>query len=407
MIDYDPEEFEDIEGGGGASVRRLYWRAIKTLLIALGIQTIAGLSPTAIDSYYSRKLYLFIPWLLAKLNRMAGFSFSEIFFLLLVGVFLLWGLWSALKAFRGQTPILDSLKVIVLYAIWTASVLFVIFKLMWGLNYQRLPLAEGAGFEDRYAKTEELNQIGLAIVNGIRNNFTPLPGSGSNAGGGAAATGTAEVALSAENERLRILEFSKVIDHSFLTLDLFNELDGWDFGPPKLLWSSPMIRLLGVRSFYLPFTGEVSVQGGLATIDLPFAIARAKAYQRGFAREDEANFVAYLVCINAVDQVVRYSGYLHGAKVLEVLERSGIGSYLDSLGEGPRRHISQRQAGADWMLGSLTRSIVDGIFNLHLRVNRVVQGTKSADGDAGLIVSYYLTYKNRTVSQFPGGSVVD
>jgi hypothetical protein len=59
------------------------------------------------------------------------------------------------------------------------------------------------------------------------------------------------------------------------------------------------------------------------------------------------------------------------------------------------------------MLGSLTRSIVDGIFNLHLRVNRVVQGTKSADGDAGLIVSYYLTYKNRTVSQFPGGSVVD
>jgi hypothetical protein len=33
--------------------------------------------------------------------------------------------------------------------------------------------------------------------------------------------------------------------------------------------------------------------------------------------------------------------------VLEVLERSGIGKYQENLGEVPRRHISQRQSGAD------------------------------------------------------------
>ena len=404
MAEYDPEDYEDIGEPAGPSVRRLYWRAIKTLLIALGIQTIAGLSPSMIESYYSRKLYLYIPWLLARLNGLAGFSLSEIFFLLLIGVFLLWGGWSALKAFRGQTPLLDSLKAIFLYAIWTASILFVVFKLMWGLNYQRLPIAEGAAFDDRYAKTEELNEIGMEITNGIRTSFSMIPANNPFAG---AENSAAAVTLAAGQERLKVIEIARVIDHSFQSLDLFNDFDGWEFAPPKTLWSSPLIRLLGIRSFYLPFTGEVSVREGLSPQDLPFAIARGKAYQRGFAREDEANFVAYLVCINSVDPMVRYSGYIQGAKVLEVLERSGIGKYQENLGEVPRRHISQRQSGADGMIGSFTASLVDQLFNLHLRVNRVVQGAKSADGDVDLIVAFYLTYKKTPTSQFPGGSVRD
>jgi hypothetical protein len=79
-------------------------------------------------------------------------------------------------------PLLDSLKAIFLYAIWTASILFVVFKLMWGLNYQRLPIAEGAAFDDRYAKTEELNEIGMEITNGIRTSFSMIPANNPFAG---------------------------------------------------------------------------------------------------------------------------------------------------------------------------------------------------------------------------------
>lgn len=407
MAKYELEEYDDIGEVSGPSVRRLYWRAIKTLLIALGIQTIAGLSPSMIESYYSRKLYLYIPWLLAKINSLVGFSFSEAFFLLLVGTFLLWGIWSAFKAFRGQTPLLDSIKVMILYATWTASVLFVAFKLMWGLNYQRLPMSEATGFVDRYPRTEELSEIGTEIANGISNSFNSIPGNNPYALSTASSGVTPNDPGSDEAERQRVAEMSKVIDHSFLTLDLFNELEGWDFAPPKVLWSSRMIRLLGIRSFYLPFTGEVSVQAGLTPIDLPFAIARAKAYQRGYAREDEANFVAYLVCTNATDPLARYSGFLHGDKVLKMLEQSQVGRFRDGLGEESRKHLGQLDTIDAGMIGSFASSLVDQLFNFHLRINRVVQGTRSADGDVQLIVSYYLTYKKKGVSQFPGGSVED
>ena len=34
------------------------------------------------------------------------------------------------------------------------------------------------------------------------------------------------------------------------------------------------------------------------------------AHQRGIAREDEANFIAFLVCMASDDPYIRYSGYL-------------------------------------------------------------------------------------------------
>ena len=43
----------------------------------------------------------------------------------------------------------------------------------------------------------------------------------------------------------------------------------------------------------------------------PFTAAHELAHQRGIAREDEANFVAFLVCIESEDAYIRYSGYLN------------------------------------------------------------------------------------------------
>ncbi|MFM8393034.1 MAG: DUF3810 family protein, partial [Acidobacteriota bacterium] len=358
--------------------------------IALGIQTVAGLSPSMIENYYSQRIYLYIPWLLAQGNQRVGTSLAELFFLLLIGVFVLWGLWSAIRSFQGRAPFSDSLKAILLYIIWTASVLFIVFKLLWGLNYQRQPLAEVAQFEPRFARTEELSEIGALIANGIRTN--------SNARGAAVNQGDgASISVLADQD-LRAIASS--LELSFRVTDLFKRFDQWDFGKPKLLESSPLVRFLGIRSFYLPFTGEVSVQKGLSGIDLPFAVARAMAYQRGYAREDEVNFVAYLVCVNATDARIRYSGYLHGAKVLLALERSGMGTYIDGLGEESARLIRQREAEAAWSFGSLASTFVEGLFNLHLRVNRVVEGTRSADRDIDLIVSYYLADKKRLTDRF-------
>ncbi len=67
------------------------------------------------------------------------------------------------------------------------------------------------------------------------------------------------------------------------------------------------LRLLGIYTF---FTGESNINVAYPDFDRPFTVAHEFAHQRGVVREDEANFMAFLVCIGSDDDFIKYSGYL-------------------------------------------------------------------------------------------------
>lgn len=67
-------------------------------------------------------------------------------------------------------------------------------------------------------------------------------------------------------------------------------------------------HLLGIYSFY---TGEANLNVDYPAYNFPFTSAHELAHQRGVIREDEANFVAHLVCISSSDAYIRYSGYVN------------------------------------------------------------------------------------------------
>ena len=74
--------------------------------------------------------------------------------------------------------------------------------------------------------------------------------------------------------------------------------------------SEPMTytHISGVYSYY---TGESNINTNFPDYTIPFTSAHEMAHQRGFARENEANFVAYLVCCESEDAYIRYSGFLN------------------------------------------------------------------------------------------------
>ena len=71
-----------------------------------------------------------------------------------------------------------------------------------------------------------------------------------------------------------------------------------------------------ISGLYSFFTGEANINFNYPDFVIPFTVAHEMAHQRGIAREDEANFVAFLVCINSENDYVRYSGLFN---VLEYL----------------------------------------------------------------------------------------
>lgn len=71
-----------------------------------------------------------------------------------------------------------------------------------------------------------------------------------------------------------------------------------------------------MAGFYTFFTGEANVNVNYPDFVTVFTAAHEMAHQRGIAREDEANFIAFLACIGSEDDYIRYCGYTN---ILEYL----------------------------------------------------------------------------------------
>ncbi len=79
----------------------------------------------------------------------------------------------------------------------------------------------------------------------------------------------------------------------------------------KPVMASEVMSQMHVTGVYSFFTGEANINIDFPDYSTPFTAAHEMAHQRGIAREDEANFIAYLACIESDDPYIRYSGYLN------------------------------------------------------------------------------------------------
>lgn len=128
------------------------------------------------------------------------------------------------------------------------------------------------------------------------------------------------------NEELDEVEFlygsSSVMPYSLgemntLLLDAYDSLsDKYDFIPK--MWSrikpialSEPMSYTHITGIYTYYTGEANLNINFPDYTLPFTAAHELAHQRGILPENEANFVAFLVCCEADDPYIRYSGYLN------------------------------------------------------------------------------------------------
>ncbi|MBE6612559.1 MAG: DUF3810 domain-containing protein, partial [Ruminococcaceae bacterium] len=66
-----------------------------------------------------------------------------------------------------------------------------------------------------------------------------------------------------------------------------------------------------ISGMYTYYTGEANLNINFPDYNLPFTAAHELAHQRGILPENEANFVAFLVCMESDDPYIRYSGLLN------------------------------------------------------------------------------------------------
>ena len=151
----------------------------------------------------------------------------------------------------------------------------------------------------------------------------------------------------------------------------------------KPMMSSVIYRELQITGLtFAPF-GEANVNYLATSIELPVTIAHEIAHTKGVMRENEANQVAFYVCLNSDDVYVRYSAYALYFYQMSILTSSSYMSKEDRLNlivPGYKYSLSRQYASKYWKDHDLMRKIGDWFNNLYIKSSGDPAGTESYTG---------------------------
>ncbi len=384
----DDEAYEELEEAGEIeseiSSPSRWLQGIVLLLGAFGVQRLLSFAPELVERVYSRFFFQYIARIIAIVNKPFGFSLAEIGLIVLAILLFIWMLWVAQKAWNGFITPVDLLAYLLYRAIWVGGVGMLLFLVLWGFNYQRQTLAANLSLEGRETRPGELEQICSLMISRLNASYE-----------------VARVKQDWANDKglpLSRKQLYDVLEASYQSLNLPGRASQGGFGPPKPLTLSPLLSRFGISGIYSPFTGEANYNEEAPACDLPYVIAHEKAHQRGFAREDEANFIGFLACVNASDPFVRYSGYLQAMpRVMNVLATTNEDEYralTARIGAGARVDLQTRAAFWQMRESRVLGEVARKTNNTYLRANRVRSGIANYDEVTALIINYFLTYPN-------------
>ena len=106
-------------------------------------------------------------------------------------------------------------------------------------------------------------------------------------------------------------EFSKKISNSYNDFAIMYDLPKGYHSTAKGVKSGWAMCYLGIGGIYTYVTGEANVNTAYPDYDILFTAAHEMSHQRGILRENEANFVAYILLATSDDDGFRYSAALN------------------------------------------------------------------------------------------------
>jgi hypothetical protein len=152
---------------------------------------------------------------------------------------------------------------------------------------------------------------------------------------------------------------------------------------------------LGFQGYYNPFSGEAQVNTTVPSFLQPYVAAHEMAHQLGYAKENEANFVAFLACRAYASNEFRYSLYfnIYLYAVGEVYRRDSTLAKNFQLKLHPQvvRDIKQYQAFYRKYKNPI-EPVIMWFYGHYLKANNQPAGKLTYDEVVLWLIAYYKKY---------------
>lgn len=347
------------------------WRFCLWLLClpaAAGLSLAARLAP-GFAEWYARHLYPLLAQPLNALTGLAPFSAMEVgcALLLVLGLVLAVRLVLALRRLpKGRARWVRLARAVARLGCFAAAALLA-FVLLAGVNYHRSTFATLSGLPVQPSTVEELQRLCADLLADANRLAACQP-----------AHDAAGVTLTTEDGWRPLADEA---DAAYTVAAARWPMLGGRYGHAKPMAASFVMSHMQLTGIFFPFTVESNVNALAPSFNIPYTIAHELAHLRGFMREDEANYIAWLVCRTSDDVRFQYSGTLlaliHAGNALARADRTAYTALRQKYSPQVLRDLAQNNAYWAQFDDQPLSELSEKTNNAYLKANGQSDGTQS------------------------------
>lgn len=365
-----------------------YKRLLLVLFVPLALLSVLiAKNCEAVAEWYTLNIYKYISLFWNFISSLVPFSVAEIIVILLIPFVLFYIIFTILRAVKKSEQKGKYIYKKCLNVVCAVSVVFALFITNFGLCYYRSAFASASGIEVQDSTAYELYELCVKLAKKATEEREYLKEQ----------DGVTVLSGGIEKANIQAQNAMNALEEKYPTVT-----SGYSGTKPVML--SHLWSYTDVTGMFFPFTFEANVNVDIPHIRIPFTMCHELAHLRGYAREDEANFISYLACINSDSHEFRYSGYLmayiyaSNKLAFEDGEKDAVAaSYLsdkvinDLNADGEYWSQFDEPVVIDTPVGSFdvpVSDIASDINDSYLKANDQEDGTKSYGRMVDLLIAY-------------------
>jgi len=350
------------------------WTWVLVIVFSIAIKWVS-LYPGVVEHYYTYGLYPLISGTQRFLFGWIPFSLGDLFYAFLGLVIIFKTVQLVKTIYKKQFTreyLLTGLKQFIFFFLFV----YILFYGLWGLNYSRQGISQQLGVEIKKYDNASLDTLTTIL-----------------------------------QERLNLYA-GQVDDEEFDVFNkknlLFKESDKaykaaeekypfLKYQPRSLKPSiySYLGNYLGFQGYYNPFSGEGQVNTTIPPFLEPFVSCHEIGHQLGYAKENEANFAAFLVCKSYDSDLYRYSlyfdMYMYASGELYRADSVAAAKLEGQLDPLVKKHIRDYE---DFYrkYENPVEPLISKLYGQYLKANNQPEGKRSYNLVVAWLIAYYHKY---------------
>ena len=326
---------------------------------------------TAFANFFTDNIASIFRMLTAKLTNFIPFSLAETVVLSLPVIIALFLWWAYKQINKGH-------KARPFYAILTVVCIFYsMFVLNFACGYGTDRIDVRLGMERKKVSADELYYTATCLASEVNSTSKTLT---------YGADGISVMPYSFDEMSEKLCKAFDAVHEKYPFIKSFS-------GRVKPVAASVAMSYAHTTGVYVPYSGEANINIDFPDYSIPYTAAHELAHQRGISREDEANFIAFLVCLESDDVYIRYSGVLGMLEyTLNPLYGANADYYREvylSLDENVRGELRAYSEFFNKYRDSTASKVNNAVNDTYLKAQGT-EGTKSYGMVVDLAVAYYL-----------------